>query len=139
MELSDAEDDEYDEAKEALLKRADELERAAKLLREQVALGSGSKIWVKSIHRQNIGKDASALVQDVQKFTVSGRRRETTWAKKADRNSARYTANTMGYQVPLREAPTPSLTAESTVQSGGDGSMKDQGEGRSAADAIEID
>jgi hypothetical protein len=46
---------------------------------------------------QNIGQDIENMVTDVRHFTQTGHSRPTTWAKRGDKKSVRYTQNTRGY------------------------------------------
>ncbi len=69
-------------------------------MEEQVALEtSGSKIWVKSVSRSTVGKDARQMVADVRVFT-SGRACRTTWAKGGTKAEQCFRAHTMGYEAP---------------------------------------
>jgi hypothetical protein len=77
--------------------RADELEEAAHIIKSQ--LPHANRIWISSMISQNIGSDASHLVQDIRHVEVSGRRRKTTWPRLGDRKDARRSRNTMCYQV----------------------------------------
>ncbi|KAF8912407.1 hypothetical protein CPB85DRAFT_1561485 [Mucidula mucida] len=104
IHMSDAEDDEYEAARERVRKRAEELELAAKIMREQCELDS--KIWVKSIDREKRGNDISLMLKDIRAFAPSTgatgpAKRRKTWATPGDKDSQRFTANTMGYQAPL--------------------------------------
>jgi hypothetical protein len=76
---------------------ADELEEASAIIRSQ--LQYMNPIWIASMATRNIGRDASLLVKDVRHVEVGGRRRELTWAKAGDREAARRSRNTMGYQM----------------------------------------
>ncbi|KAF8874222.1 hypothetical protein CPB85DRAFT_1444403 [Mucidula mucida] len=103
-----------------LRKRAEDLVEAAWLINEQLDLGS--EIWLKSMDQKNVGHDAASLVQDIKKFTNTGRRREPTWARSGDRELARYTTNMMGYQVPLPPRHGGADEAIAGLRESGDGS-----------------
>ena len=77
--------------------RVDELEEVAHIIKSQ--LPHANRVWISSMISQNIGSDASHLVQDIQHVEVSGRCRETTWPRLGDREGAQRSRNTMGYQV----------------------------------------
>ncbi len=108
-------------------------------MKEQLDLDS--KIWLKSMDQSNFGADASHLVQDIGKYTETGRWRETTWARKGDKESARYTRNTMGYQValPRREETTPAEETRLGASIHGESDAQEGGAIGSASDAIIID
>ncbi len=83
-------------------------------------------------------------MQDIKKFTNTGRRREPTWARSGDRESARYTTNTMGYQVPLPPRHGGADEAIAGSRESGDGSaagedIRGAGDGSRSREAIEID
>jgi len=77
--------------------RADELDEAAEIIQSQ--LPHKNRIWINSIMSQDIGADVSHLVKDVQHVEKTGRRRPRTWARAGDREAARTSRNTMGYQI----------------------------------------
>ncbi|KAF9024173.1 hypothetical protein BDZ89DRAFT_1102529 [Hymenopellis radicata] len=130
------EHEEHAERRARLRQRAQDLIEAGRLLNEQLDLDS--KIWLKSVDQRNVGSDAAFLVEDVRKFAVTGRRRETTWARRGDRHSARYTSNTMGYQVPLmKEGAVAAIEMGADVVMGREDNHS--GDGRSLGEAIEID
>jgi hypothetical protein len=84
---------------DALQKRAEELERGAAILRAQIP--HRNKLWMSSVVKRNIGGDVSKMVADIRRFETTSRVRDTTWAKKGDKESSRRVQNTMGYQVRL--------------------------------------
>ncbi|KAJ7441024.1 hypothetical protein B0H11DRAFT_1933173 [Mycena galericulata] len=86
-----------DEVQEFMKKRISELRKAADIMEGQLANAQESKIWLKSMKNKNIGGDVSKMVADVHHLTETGTIRRTTWAKAGNKNSARYTQNTMGY------------------------------------------
>ncbi|KAI0308544.1 hypothetical protein OF83DRAFT_1180686 [Amylostereum chailletii] len=81
-----------------LSKRANDLERGADILREQLKQPHASKLWLKSFASRDVGKDVSLLVDDINQAEKTGRVRKTTWARAHDKNDARRVQNTMGYQ-----------------------------------------
>ncbi len=115
-------------------------------MREQCGLNS--KIWVKSIDREKRGNDISLMLKDIRVFAPSAgatgpAKRRKTWAIQGDKESQRFTANTMGYQAPL-----PKLGSESPSKLEGDIKMQESSEqgtsrkgryGASITEAIVID
>jgi len=77
--------------------RATELLEASELIENQLV--HWNRIWVSSMVDRNIGGDVSLLLKDVRHVEVTGRNREPTWARPGDRDAARRSRNTMGYQV----------------------------------------
>ncbi|KAK6988241.1 SWIM-type domain-containing protein [Favolaschia claudopus] len=73
--------------------RARDLRAAAALLEEQALLEDPK------ISTNKVGADVSKLVDDVQLFKRSARNRQPTWARKGDKQSQRYTRNTMGLYI----------------------------------------
>ncbi|KAJ7173524.1 hypothetical protein C8R46DRAFT_892769 [Mycena filopes] len=80
-----------------LAKRATELEQGAAIIRAQLA--HRNKLWMSSMSKRDIGGDVALMVADVRRFESTSRVRDTTWAKKGDRESRRRVQNTMGYQI----------------------------------------
>ncbi|KAJ7763643.1 hypothetical protein DFH07DRAFT_1018375 [Mycena maculata] len=91
------EEEEVEEKSQQLLNLADDLERAAEILRAQAS--AKNSIWMSSILRRNIGKDVSLMVADIERYESTGRKRDNTWGKKGDKEANRRVANTMGYQI----------------------------------------
>ncbi|KAJ7619328.1 hypothetical protein FB45DRAFT_980994 [Roridomyces roridus] len=92
------EDTEMAETREWLNERLTKLKAGVAVLQRQLENPVPSPIWLKSMRRANIGKDLAEMAQDVRHFTETGRgERSTTWARKGDKDSGRYTRNTMGY------------------------------------------
>ena len=56
-----------------------------------------NEIWMKSILNLGIGKDARALVDDIQWLEATGHTRGTTWAR--NKKELRKSKHTMGYQI----------------------------------------
>jgi hypothetical protein len=54
---------------------------------------------MKSIVDRDVGRDASDLVKDVQRFEKTSQKRQTTWPKNPQ--DARRVKNTMGYVVDI--------------------------------------
>ncbi|KAK7013399.1 hypothetical protein R3P38DRAFT_3322497 [Favolaschia claudopus] len=69
---------------------------AAAVLEEQASNPKKAKLWLRSVPDRKLGAEVSKMVGDVRRFSKSSRRRETTWARKGDKQSQRYTRNTMG-------------------------------------------
>ncbi|KAJ7171174.1 hypothetical protein C8R46DRAFT_1262353, partial [Mycena filopes] len=88
--------DERHRNSEQILRRADELERAAAMFRAQVE--AESHLWISSAVRRDVGKDVSLMVADVKRHESSGLTRKTTWGKRGSKEDQRRAANTMGYQ-----------------------------------------
>ncbi|KAJ7212430.1 hypothetical protein C8J57DRAFT_1539109 [Mycena rebaudengoi] len=110
FETHDSDDEEQlDAHSEYILKRADELEEAAAILRSQVP--HRNKLWMSNVVKRNIGGDAGKMVADIRRFESTARARDTTWAKKGDRESIRRMQNTMGYQALGFVAPPSKLMA----------------------------
>ncbi|KAL0564046.1 hypothetical protein V5O48_018009 [Marasmius crinis-equi] len=93
---------EIDEAIEEMLQRADELEEAARIIREQTNLRN--RVWFKSLARRDIGRDISNFVSDIKKHTRA-HIRANEWADGSHTGGRgkgverRRVANTMGYQM----------------------------------------
>ncbi|KAJ7763778.1 hypothetical protein B0H16DRAFT_1801158 [Mycena metata] len=90
-------EEEVDGYRDHLLRRAAELEQAAAILRAQVP--HRNKLWMSSIARRNIGADVGQMVADIRRFESTAHVRDTTWAKKGDKDDRRRKENTMGYQI----------------------------------------
>jgi hypothetical protein len=56
-------------------------------------------IWMASIVRRDIGKDASLMVADIHRYESTGQKRDNTWGKKGNKEAIRRMENTMGYQI----------------------------------------
>lgn len=78
-----------------MFKLADELEKAAKILRTQAE--AKNRLWMGSIIRRKIGQDVSLMVGDVRRYESSRRNRDNTWGKEGDSEANRRVANTMGF------------------------------------------
>ncbi|KAK7006843.1 SWIM-type domain-containing protein [Favolaschia claudopus] len=94
-------DEESDEEVEAShVEYAQQLARdfraAAAVLEEQARNPKKAKLWLRSVSDRKLGTDVSKMVGDVRRYMKTSRRRETTWARKGDKQSRRYTRNTMG-------------------------------------------
>jgi hypothetical protein len=81
-------------------KRIIEVEEGLKIMQSQLDHPQDSKLWLRSMKANNIGGDLANMVTDVRRFTTTGTVRTTTYAKKGDKTSARYTRNTMGLYIP---------------------------------------
>ncbi|KAJ7679517.1 hypothetical protein DFH06DRAFT_1316415 [Mycena polygramma] len=88
-----------------LLNCADDLEKAAAILRAQVP--HRNRLWLSSIVKQDIGGDVTQMVADIHRFETTSRVRDTTWPQ--DKKERRRTQNTMGYQIPM-DIDTPTDT-----------------------------
>nr|GAT49818.1 predicted protein [Mycena chlorophos] len=82
--------DEFDD------ERITQLESGIAILKEQVKQPSQSKIWLKAMRRADIGADLAQMADDVRVSKQTGTHRRTTWAKAGDKQSERFTRNTMG-------------------------------------------
>ncbi|KAJ7182021.1 hypothetical protein C8R46DRAFT_1027825 [Mycena filopes] len=69
-------------------------EQGAAIIRAQLA--HRNKLWMSSMSKRDIGGDVALMVADVRRFESTSRVRDTTWAKKGDKESRRRVANTMG-------------------------------------------
>ncbi|KAI0054906.1 hypothetical protein BV25DRAFT_1816378 [Artomyces pyxidatus] len=85
-----------------LRKRADDLEAAARLIRDQ--LPYRNPIWLRSLAHRKVGEDVAHLVRDIRHVETTGRTRDTTWPRAGDAESQRRSRNTMGYQIRARPA-----------------------------------
>jgi hypothetical protein len=81
-------------------KRIIEVEAGLKIMRAQLEHPQDSKLWLRSMKANNIGGDLANMAIDVRCFTSTGTVRTTTWARKGDKASARFTQNTMGLYIP---------------------------------------
>ena len=79
-----------------LQRRAGELREAADIIEAQLPFRN--KIWVNSMVDRNLGGDVSQFLGDVRHVEKTGRKRDTTWAQKGDREGQHRSRNTMGYQ-----------------------------------------
>ena len=79
------------------MKRITDIKAGIAIMEQQVKNPHEGKIWIKSMKRQNIGKDLAEMAHDVRHFTETGHKRPTTWAQEGNKSSKRYTGNTMGY------------------------------------------
>lgn len=52
-----------------------------------------------SVVKRDIGHDVSLMVADINRYEFTGLTRDNTWAKRGDKEAARRSQNTMGYQV----------------------------------------
>ncbi|KAJ7934941.1 hypothetical protein B0H13DRAFT_2305092 [Mycena leptocephala] len=91
-----ADEEEDDLAIEFMKKRIIEVEEGLKIMQSQLDRRQDSKLWLRSMKANNIGGDLANMATDVRRFTTTGTVRTTTYAKKGDKPSARYTRNTMG-------------------------------------------
>ncbi len=80
-----------------LQRRAQELREAADIIDAQ--LPKKNSIWIKSMVDRNVGKDICLFVQDIRRVEVTGKQRETTWARVGDKEGQRRVRNTMGYEA----------------------------------------
>ncbi|KAF5343057.1 hypothetical protein D9758_011133 [Tetrapyrgos nigripes] len=72
------------------------LRNAANIIEAQIP--HKNRLWLKSLHTREIGRDISHFVKDVREFESPRGNRETTWARK-QKGDNRRVANTMGYQI----------------------------------------
>lgn len=108
-----------DDMVEKALGRADKLEKAAKILREQA--GHRNPIWMRSVTSRDIRRDADDLVSDILQYVKTARKRDNTWAKGNDKAGRRRMQNTMGYQIPIRNDG--SQAAQIDAEGGGDNGL----------------
>jgi hypothetical protein len=82
-------------------KRIIEVQEGLEIMQSQLDHPQDSKLWLRSMKANNIGGDlTNNMATDVRRFTTTGTVRTTTYAKKGDKPSARYTRNTMGLYIP---------------------------------------
>ena len=63
---------EVDENSEWLMKRITDIKAGIAIMEQQVKNPHEGKIWIKSMKRQNIGKDLAEMAHDVRHFTETG-------------------------------------------------------------------
>ncbi|KAJ7191824.1 hypothetical protein B0H12DRAFT_1004452, partial [Mycena haematopus] len=85
---------EQDEQVEWIKERARKLRQAAEMLEKQAE--AGASLWMTSISRRDVGRDAVDMVDDIARDRGSHRPRDTTWARPGDQLAARRQVNTMG-------------------------------------------
>ncbi|KAJ7300745.1 hypothetical protein DFH08DRAFT_828202 [Mycena albidolilacea] len=95
-----ADEEEDDLAIEFMKKRIIEVQEGLEIMQSQLDHPQDSKLWLRSMKAINIGGDLANMATDVRRFTTTGTVRTTTYAKKGDKPSARYTRNTMGLYIP---------------------------------------
>ncbi|KAJ7688240.1 hypothetical protein B0H17DRAFT_1135699 [Mycena rosella] len=98
---------------EYLPRQADEFIRAAEILRAHVP--HKNRIWMSSIVKRDIGHNVSLMVADINRHEHRAQKRDNTWPKNGDKEGARHSQNTMGYQC----VQTEEVTITEVVEEGG--------------------
>ena len=84
-----------DNTTQQLRDRIEALRLVADIIEEQ--LPYQNEIWMKSILKLGIGRDARAFVDDIQWLEAKGHTRSTTWAR--NKKESQRSKHTMGYQI----------------------------------------
>ncbi|PPQ78411.1 hypothetical protein CVT26_007765 [Gymnopilus dilepis] len=96
---------EVDELRDRLQERAERLIRAGQIIMSQIP--HNNLVWMRSIDRRDLGRDAIDMADDVDRFERAGRNRDTTWAQGKSKAERRRAMNTMGYVLQHSTETTP--------------------------------
>ena len=83
-----------DELCDDILETAENLEKAAQILRQQVP--NRNRLWLKTA-KERLGDCASTFVEDISHVSKTGRKRGTTWAEGKSQDDKRRARLAMGF------------------------------------------